>query len=74
MIKISIARRYALVALVLATAAGLFWFDFGRRYLRASAVKDPDVAREGVEPSSSGGWELLFERHAPAREEVAVKW
>ena len=33
MIKISIARRYALVALVLATAAGLFWFDFGRRYI-----------------------------------------
>ena len=25
-----------------------------------------------MEPSSSGGWELLFERHAPAREEVAV--
>ena len=72
MIKISIAKRYALVALVLAIAAGLFWYDFGRRYLRASAVKNPDVTRGSVDSSSSGGWELLFERRSPAREEVAV--
>lgn len=72
MMKISIAKRYALVALVLAVAAGLFWFDFGRRYLRASSVKNPDAARDGAEVSAPGAWGLLLEWRGPEKEETAV--
>lgn len=70
--KISIAKRYALVAVVLAVAAGLFWFDFGRRYIRAGSVKDPQTTQDGMEASAPGAWGLLFERRPPGKEEVAI--
>lgn len=72
MMKISIAKRYVLMALVLAVGAGLFWFDFGRRYMRAGTVRDPQMTQGGIEASAPGAWELLFERRQPGKEEVAV--
>jgi hypothetical protein len=72
MIKISIAKRYALIALVLAVGAGLFWLDFGRRYIRAGSVKDSRAAQDGMEAAEPGAWERLFERRQPGKEEMAV--
>lgn len=71
--KVSISKRYLLLALGLVLVAGIVWADAARRFVKAGAVKAPDISEVAVnDGGGTDAWNLLFERRVPPKEQFAV--
>lgn len=71
--KISIAKRYLLMVVVLVLIAAFFWVDAGQRLLKARRFKTPNLAEvAATESGDIDTWTVLFERRVPPKEEFAL--
>lgn len=72
--KMSISKRYLLVALGLLLVATIIWIDAGRRFIKAGAIKAPDISDVVAvgDSDNTDAWSLLFERRVPPQEQFAV--
>lgn len=71
--KLSVSKRYLLIALGLLLITTLLGVDFARRYMRASALPGADSSDAASnEKGNPDTWSLLFERKVGEKEQFAV--
>jgi hypothetical protein len=72
--KLSISKRYLLVAMGLLLIAAVIWLDAARRFVKAGEIKAPDISEVVAvgDGDATDAWSLLFERRVPPQDQFAV--